>query len=397
MHRRAILYISLFLNLALAAACFFLPGFRPTPPRRSLNLATPTAAVTNIISKTNVIVRRQYFTWSEVESEDYPTFIANLRDIGCPASTIRDIIIADVNQLYTQKRATEVLTPDQQWWRSEPDPAVAQAAASKLQALETERRQLLTRLLGQGWETAAAPWSFESGVVALTGPILGKLSPEQKEAVHQIATRSDQRQRAYLDAENKAGRTPDPTELARVRLSTRDELAKVLSPEQLQEFLLRYSLSAKQIRNELSGFEISPDEFKALFRLRAPLDHEIDLRYSANDPDSVRRRQELEQQRNAAYVQALGSERIQTLLLQKDPAFGQTQLYLEQIGAPPQSVLSVYQVNRISEQEIQRISDDDTLTTEQQEAALRTVRETQLQSLQKILDPSTYRRYQSGP
>ena len=396
MHRRAILWISLLLNVALAAAGVFLTGSRPAAQRRPLAITPAIAAVTNIVNRTNVIVRRQYFTWSEVESDDYPTFIANLRDIGCPASTIRDIIIADVNQLYAQKRATEVLTPDQQWWRSEPDPTVAQAAASKLQALETERRQLLTRLLGPGWETAAAPWSFESGVVALTGPILGKLSPEQKEAVHQIAARADQKQRAYLNAQEKADRTPDPTELARMRLATRDELARLLSPEQLQEFLLRYSLSAKQIRNELSGFEISPDEFKALFRLRAPLDHEIDLRYSTNDPASVRRRQELEQQRNDAYVQALGSEKIQTLLLQKDPAFRQTQLYLEQMGAPAQSALSVYQVNRISEQEVQRISDDDTLTTEQQAAALRTVRETQLQSLQGILGPEAYQRYQSG-
>jgi hypothetical protein len=396
MHRRALLYISLGLNAALAAVCFFLTGPRQVAQRRPFTATPAAATVTNIVNRTNVVVRRQYFTWSEVESDDYPTFIANLRDIGCPDSTIRDIIIADVNQLYAQKRATEVLTPDQQWWRSEPDPAVAQAAAAKLQALETERRQLLTRLLGQGWETAAAPWSYESGVVALTGPILGKLSPEQKEAVHQIATRADQKQRAYLNAEEKAGRSPDPTELARMRLSTRDELAKILSPEQLQEFLLRYSLSAKQIRNELSGFEISPDEFKALFRLRAPLDHEIDLRYSTNDPDSVRRRQELEQQRSDAYVQALGLEKIQTLLLQKDPAFRQTQLYLEQIGAPAQTVLSVYQVNRIGDLEIQRISEDDTLTTEQQEAALRTVRETQLQSLQRILGPEAYRRYQAG-
>src|SRR5882672_7790612 len=100
------------------------------------------------VIKTNVVVRRQFFSWREVESADYPTYIANLRDIGCPEQTIRDIIIADVNALYSRRRATELLTSEQQWWRSEPDPAVLQASAAKSRALEDERRGLLARLLG---------------------------------------------------------------------------------------------------------------------------------------------------------------------------------------------------------------------------------------------------------
>ena len=30
-------------------------------------------------AKTNVVVRRQYFSWQEVESSDFPTYVANLR------------------------------------------------------------------------------------------------------------------------------------------------------------------------------------------------------------------------------------------------------------------------------------------------------------------------------
>src|SRR5437667_8824635 len=35
------------------------------------------------------------FRWSQIESEDYPTYIANLRAIGVPEKTIRDIVLAD--------------------------------------------------------------------------------------------------------------------------------------------------------------------------------------------------------------------------------------------------------------------------------------------------------------
>ena len=44
------------------------------------------------------------FKWSQVEAGDYPTYIANLRRAGCPERTLREIITADVADLYGQKR-----------------------------------------------------------------------------------------------------------------------------------------------------------------------------------------------------------------------------------------------------------------------------------------------------
>jgi hypothetical protein len=43
------------------------------------------------------------FQWSRLESRDYRTYIANLRAIGCPEQTIRDIITADVHALCAQQ------------------------------------------------------------------------------------------------------------------------------------------------------------------------------------------------------------------------------------------------------------------------------------------------------
>src|SRR5262249_4910910 len=123
-------------------------------------------------SQTNVLLRRQFFTWQEVESPDYPTYITNLRNIGCPEQTIRDLIIADVNALFARRRATELITPEQQWWRSEPDTNVLQVALEKTRALEDERRGLLSRLLGTNWESGdlvSLPRPSRPGLV-LDGP-----------------------------------------------------------------------------------------------------------------------------------------------------------------------------------------------------------------------------------
>ena len=37
--------------------------------------------------------------WRQLESSDYRQYIANLRAVGCPEKTIRDIIVAEVGEM----------------------------------------------------------------------------------------------------------------------------------------------------------------------------------------------------------------------------------------------------------------------------------------------------------
>src|SRR6266705_6788254 len=149
MRWRVLALISLGVNIALAAA--FVLTARQLSRSRSVEPAGAGSASTSQ-GGTNIVLRRQFFSWRAVESDDYPTYVSNLREIGCPEQTIRDIIIADVNALYSRRRGLEIVTPEQQWWRAVPDSNVVQVATEKIRALEDERRGLLGRLLGTNWE-----------------------------------------------------------------------------------------------------------------------------------------------------------------------------------------------------------------------------------------------------
>ncbi|MBU6400982.1 MAG: hypothetical protein KGS61_11735 [Verrucomicrobia bacterium] len=393
MRLRVILLLSLGVNLALGAVLCFVATY---PGPHGVALLPPKARPrgTNVPTKTQVVVRRQFFTWAEVESPDYPTYIANLRRIGCPEPTIRDIIVADVNQIFAKRRATEVVLPDQQWWRSEPDPAVVQAAADKVQALETERRALLTRLLGPGWETSGSNGDGSASAgVSLSGPVLGALSPDAKQAVQAINRRAQQRMRDYLAAQAKAGKPTDPAELARLRQQTRGELAKVLTPDQLEEYLLRYSSTASHLRAELRGMNVTPDEFRGLFRARDGLDAQIDLA-SGDDPAAAQRRRDLEQQRDDAVKQALGPDQYQLFQLNQDPVYRAAVATANQAGAPPDKVMPLYQLQQLTATERQRILDDDTLTDEERAGALELVQQDLAKSMQKLLGDEAYQRFQ---
>jgi hypothetical protein len=295
MRWRVIGLVSLGVNIALGVAWLFLE--RHEAAKIAAAVAGSSQPPT-IQTTTNFVARRLLFSWQQIESADYPTYVANLRQVGCPEQTIRDIIIADVNALFARRRATELVTPEQQWWRSQPDTNTVLAAAEKARELEDERRSLLTRLLGTSWEAgdlASLPRPSRPGVV-LDGPVLGALAPEVKQAIQDVNLRSQDRMAAYVEAQRRAGKEPDPAELAKLRQQTRDELAHVLSPPELEEFLLRYSQDANDLRSELGQlrfFNATPDEFRAVFRATDALEQRIDLLAGASDPSSLDARKAL--------------------------------------------------------------------------------------------------------
>ena len=388
MRPRVLLALSIALNLALALMVVRQGRYvsrNSVDYRHRFIRSLPNATG----GKTNVVVRRQHFQWSDVESDDYEVYIANLKSIGCPLDTIRDIIVADVNQMFAKRRVTEVVGNDHQWWRSEPDMSVLETAANQAAALDVERRTLLTQLLGPNWEANNTAPERDPG--RMNGPVLGKASPEVKMAVAQIERDSAKRLDAYADAQQAAGKPLDPMEIARLRMVTRNELAKVLTPEQYEEYLLRYSQNAETMRAELKGFGATQEEFRAIFRARDQADAQIAAFYGGNDKITAARKKELEQARDNALQQALG-DRYPFYKLTQDPVFREAQASAEQIGAPPEKVLPVYQINRLTAQEKARVQADAQLTPEQREAALKTIELQQQNSLRQVLGDETYGR-----
>jgi LysM repeat protein len=385
MRGRVLLIVSLSANIGLAMAWFVYT--RNVPPSRGTVPAVHPPTTDRV--RTNVVLRRQYFTWQEVESDDYPTYIANLRDIGCPEQTIRDIIIADVNALYSRKRATEVVTAEQQWWRTAPDTNILLAAVEKMRGLETDRRGLLTRLLGTNWESGDLINLPRPSRVAMTldGPVLGVLSADVKQSIQEISLGSQEKMQAYLEAQRAAGKEPDPVELAKMRLDTRNELARVLAPQQLEEYLLRYSQNANNLRSQLGQlehFNPSPDEFRAVFRATDQLDQQLALLGNSDDPNLAAQRRSLEQQRENAIKLALGAKRYEQYHLLHDPVYRDAYAAAAEAGTP-EAAQEIYVINLAAAEEQERIRTNATLTADQKKLELKRAELDQLRAAAESL------------
>lgn len=114
------------------------------------------------------------FHWSQLDALDFPDYIARLRAIGCPESTIRDIVKGELDEIYEEKKqaATNSQAP-----RSYPKtkstvgnaPPSASTTHETAAALEQQKEKELAILLAapSGDDTA------RTSSPAVTGPTSG--------------------------------------------------------------------------------------------------------------------------------------------------------------------------------------------------------------------------------
>jgi len=387
MRARFWLIISVSFNLFLAASLYVatIPLKEPAVP------VSP--AVDNIVVKTNVLVRRENFTWEQVQSANYAALIKNLRAIGCPEQTIRDIITSDVNRIYALRRVTEVDYPNYQWWKSTPDPALAQAAEEKLQSLEAERRDLLTGLLGAGWDAEPKELIAARAGITLTGPILGALSAQTKQAVLDIVAASQQKIEAYQEQQRLQGKGIDPMEMVRLREEPLVPLASVLGPEAYDEFVLRYSPAAQQLRETMRTMELTPDQFRELFAALSGIIGQPVFFYTGSDAALLKQQQQLAAQSEAVIKATLGAAFYGNYQLSQDPLYRSYQAMASQLNLPAGVVVPIYQIDRATQAEMDRIRKDDTLSSDEKVEALAQTQMQEQQTLEQLLGPEAFERW----
>ena len=221
--------------------------------------------------------------------------------------------------------------------------------------------------------------------VQLTGPVLGSLPPEVHNTVQEVCGRSIERHQGAFWARVNEGQPLNNVEMARLREQTRADLRKVLNADGMEEFLLRYSHNAHQLRSELRGFDPTPDEFRKIFRGIDTLEHQLQLEFGGPEVLSPQQRERHLAQRDAAIKEALGPKRYQDYLMIKDPLFRQAQATAMQYGAPAKVILPIYQAAKANELKRQKIRSDAALTEEQKNQAIQAVNQEQQRSVQQIV------------
>jgi len=208
------------------------------------------------------------FNWSQVESSNYRTYIKNLRAIGCPEQTIRDIISADVAQNFSKQRAEIISARDHDflYWRTQPpSPNQAAAFAQQKTAIDAQMQTTLSELLGPDATLVDTTPYWRASEID------HKLSFLSQDVRRQVETLDLRYQEVNSQIKSLTDWNPisnDPAELQAVLTSyaeRKTQLALLLTPEQLKQYDMVTSFTGDNLRRRMARFDPTPEEFEMIF------------------------------------------------------------------------------------------------------------------------------------
>ncbi len=330
------------------------------------------------------------FNWRNVESPDYKVYIANLRSLHCPESTIADIIIADVNKYYRNKLAPFRKPADNvyKFWQSYNTQNKKDPEFEKLQR-ETakEKNNLLKELLGKSYKEESnklSEWPRES-----SDPFFQTLSQEKRDRMTEITEKfSEMRNEIY---QRTRGMQDDEDRQALKKISQEQtaELAKIFTPDELFEYQLRTSDTVQNARwNELQGFEANEDEFRAIMKAKL-------LTESPDSGDPTLSKDERARQAmkaNDDLMSILGEDRYKEYNLNKNWEYRNLRNIVEKNGGDRKIAQQLYSLKDDVQKAITQVKSDRSLTTEQRNQKLAAIK-TEIE--RTLIESMTERGYKS--
>ena len=308
---------------------------------------TQTQIAVRKINATNLLaaLAARASSWAALESTNYYTYIANLRNFGCPEETIKDIILTDIAKVYARKRS-DMRRQGQpyHWWspnaaENQTDPKLQRRLAD----LDREQRTLVRSLLGvdmqvelaKYWEDDYDPAAYDFLPVEKRDQILS-LKAKYDEMENEIYVRA---QGIMLDQ--------DERDLSNLEQQREVDLANLLSPQELEEYQLRHSHVAENLRNQLNGFEPNEDEFRRLFRLQKDFEDQINRKLPQASDEvqaEIRARAQEEGQRalQDEMRKTLGNDRYAQLQRAQDPDYRALVQISDRYNLPAETSQKIY-------------------------------------------------------
>ena len=373
--------ISLCLNLALASAAVGLmrKSVSPTPGAVAAAVAvTPVVPAASLPAVSNspasVTFVTNHFSWSKVEAEDFEQLAANLRAIGCPEKTVRDIVIA------RGRRAFEKLSKE-----AEPKLPFWTAGLRRTRATEEAERQArvalekliarMERVVGQdvclGDSDMVKMDELENQAIMrfVIGPIPEETFLKVTAKLAWFGARHDElRSRTrgvWLET--------DEAELAQLGKRYHQELAALLPQPQLDEMTARIAMVPQLDRVQFEATDLTPAEVRQLGLIRARSSDQLSKAHSFLDTGSLTDAQE--EELKAAQRQFLGEVRFAQLERAADGDFKTLFSLSQENNLPRAAAEKVFDLRQLTTQETEQLRQDKSLSD-----ADRKQRITQLQS-----------------
>jgi hypothetical protein len=396
---------SFLLNAVLAAAIVLSLRKTPLPASAAVAASPVSGTFTALPLAESAPSPGLPFQWSQIASQDLKIYRDNLRGIGCPELTVREIIRAVINEDFRSRRRMILDAFQDHYWgivlRGElmkrqllPQTDWGQALTS----LAAERNQLISDVLGPDALTTEAARQAQQ---ADWEQKFAWLSPEKRARMIELQQKYQQQ---LADWAVSLGSRPDgaPTaedEAARQKLQQdfEDSEQQLLTPQEQAELHLRESDVANWAAS-LPGFNPTEDEWRSLTQLRSQFEASQGALANPDLTDEQRAAQQSDLQSNFVNsVQAtLGPDRFAQYQLANNDQYQALHNVTQRYGLPDSVAAQGLNVQQTAQAAADQVRANSNLSPQDQQAALNAIQSETEKSLGQILGTgvlSTYKEY----
>lgn len=384
-----LLNTSLSLNLLLLAmAGYWLvtkySGNRTLPPNERISKANANTEESAEISKVSTVAATAPVTlrWSDIESEDYPMYVANLRKAGCPDPVLRRIIGAELREMYARKAFALVEDFHRNFWEIAARENVREyfdkTLAQQVNALSKEPDALLNALVG---ETPRQPSSPAKPAKAPDARFTDFLSAAKLAKLTQVTelfeTTSQAIRQSNLSSKEKE------SQLAELRRKMENDRAALLSPDELAEYELRRSSAASELQ-QLYGVDFSETELRELAKAIDDF-HQQTESQPDNDPATLEQK----------FQTLLGPARFADLNRARSATYREFYEAASDVSQPSETATELFNLRLRSENHSDEIRADRKKSVEEKQALLDQLEEQVEQTILSRLGPGAYQTYKA--
>lgn len=324
-------------------------------------------------------------TWAQLSKGDLHALAERLRAAGFPHSVVRSIISTQINESFKERRA-QLMPPveEKPFWKTEQgfgsqfDPKVYAA----MRQLGREQNALLKEIVGENPDA-------ESPVNENQRRRYGDLARDKIDLIQRIDEDYNEMRNEVNNASRGIMLPEDRQKLALLEKEKRADLAQILSPAELEDYLMRTSNTTNQLRRALGTMNATESEFRALYAIQSAFDEKYSYQATGGGFS-----QELAQERSEAQKKtfeeiktALGEQRYAEYLRASDREFQQLNRVAQQASLTESAAVQAFNVRDSVSKEATRVFSDPALNQEQKRAALKSLAESARTQINAALGP----------
>lgn len=329
--------------------------------------------------------------WRPIDTTDAKQLAANLRAAGFQDEDVAAVVRAQILRHFEPRWAAMfAMSKDRPYWRTELGMFSSPRERLEMRQIQREQDAALREALGETsvetFSLAIGPWMPEQAELPLPA--------DKKRALSRIMIDyADMASDIHMETFGGPQMPWDREKLAYLEAEKRKDIAATLTPAELETYDLYASNAAMSLRRQLSGFDATEAEFRALYAIETAHGPKMTAglfgsMVGARPPAMAEQREQIKA--------ALGEARYADYERVTDQSYQRARDIAARLGLPAETATAAYQLGRDMQRRSEELRNAASMEPLERQAAMAALAQEANAKLDSLLTPDGAKSYRNS-